>query len=165
MDNAPALTGLAAVLDAQTRVLILGSFPGAASLAAAQYYAHPRNQFWRLLSFVLDEDLVEIEYGARLPRLLAHGFGVWDVLGACQREGSLDAKIRAPQANDFTRLRERCPQLQKVGLNGKTAAKFAPQFAQAGYEVVLLPSSSPAYAGMPFEEKLRLWRALAAKAI
>lgn len=162
MHNPPALQGLAAVINAQTRVLILGSFPGAASLAAGQYYAHPRNQFWRLLSLVLNEDLTAMEYQARLPRLLAHGYGVWDVLGACQREGSLDAKIRAPQANDFAQLRERCPQLQKVGFNGKTAAKFAPQFARAGYEVVELPSSSPAYAGMSFEEKLRFWRNLAA---
>src|SRR5689334_13494704 len=103
-NDSPLLTGLAPVLDAGTRILVLGSFPGAASLAAAQYYAHPRNQFWPLVSHLAGEDLAALPYAARLPRLLAHGFGLWDVLGACEREGSLDSAIRKPAANDFERL-------------------------------------------------------------
>ncbi|MCK2125050.1 DNA-deoxyinosine glycosylase, partial [Pseudomonas sp. PNPG3] len=75
-------------------ILVLGSFPGAASLAAGQYYAHPRNQFWRLISAVVGEDLATLPYAERLPRLLAHGVGLWDVLGECEREGSLDSNIR-----------------------------------------------------------------------
>jgi len=154
------LTGLAPVIDSNTRILILGSFPGAASLAAQQYYAHPRNALWPILSALTGEDLVSVPYAERLPRLLAHGFGLWDVLGACEREGSLDSAIRNPAANDFERLHRLCPALETVGFNGQTSGKFAPQFAAAGYRTVVLPSTSPAYAGMGFEFKLAAWRAL-----
>jgi hypoxanthine-DNA glycosylase len=155
------LAGLAPVIAADTRVIVLGSFPGAASLAAGQYYAHPRNQFWRLISAVVREDLAALPYPERLPRLLAHRFGLWDVLGACEREGSLDASIRNAQANDFALLRARCPELHTVGFNGQASGKFAPQFAAAGFRTVVLPSSSPAHAAMTFEQKLCDWLALA----
>ncbi len=151
------LTGLAPVIAANTRILILGSFPGAASLAAQQYYAHPRNQFWPLVSALTGDDLVALPYVDRLPRLLAHGFGLWDVLGACKRKGSLDSAIRKPAANDFLRLRERCPLLETVGFNGQTSGKFAPQFAAAGYHTLVLPSSSPAHASLDFAQKLSRW--------
>ncbi|WP_254599974.1 DNA-deoxyinosine glycosylase [Cupriavidus gilardii] len=152
--------GLPPVIDRHTRVLILGSFPGAASLAARQYYAHPRNQFWPLLGALLGEPLPELPYAERLTRVLAHRVGIWDVLGACVRPGSLDSNIRHPQANDFERLRQLAPSLRRVGFNGGTSGRFAPQFAAAGYETVVLPSSSPAHAARTFEQKLELWRAL-----
>ncbi len=154
------LLGLAPVIAANTRFLILGSFPGAASLAAQQYYAHPRNALWPILSVLCGEELAALPYADRLPRLLAHGFGLWDVLGACEREGSLDSAIRNPAANDFARLRELCPQLETVGFNGQTSGKFAPGFAQAGYRTVVLPSTSPAHASLSFEDKLMCWREL-----
>lgn len=154
------LTGLAPVIAANTRILILGSFPGAASLAAQQYYAHPRNQLWPILSALTGEDLAGLAYAERLPRLLAHGFGLWDVLGACEREGSLDASIRNAAANDFARLRQLCPCLEVVGFNGQTSGKFAPQFAAAGYRTVVLPSTSPAHAALSFDQKLAEWRQL-----
>jgi hypoxanthine-DNA glycosylase len=161
MPSTPStLTGLAPVIARDTRILVLGSFPGAASLAAQQYYAHPRNQLWPLLSALVDEDLAALAYAERLPRLLAHGIGLWDVLGACQRSGSLDSAIRAPAANDFARLRAACPGLATVGFNGQTSGRFAPQFAAAGYRTLVLPSSSPAHASMTFEQKLSAWRAL-----
>jgi len=158
--NPTQLTGLAPVLDRRTRILILGSFPGAASLAAQQYYAHPRNLLWPILSALTGEPLAQLPYEERLPRLLAHGFGLWDVLGACEREGSLDAAIRQPAANDFARLRELCPLLETVGFNGQTSGKFAPQFAVQGYRTVVLPSTSPAHASMSLEAKLLAWRYL-----
>lgn len=162
MQNATVttLSGLAPVLDAGVHTLVLGSFPGAASLAAGQYYAHPRNQFWRLISGVVGEDLAALPYADRLPRLLAHGVGLWDVLGECERVGSLDSAIRKPAANDFDRLRELCPLLDTVGFNGQASGKFAPQFAAAGYRTVILPSSSPAYMAMLFEQKYEIWRRL-----
>jgi hypoxanthine-DNA glycosylase len=156
----PLLIGLAPVIAADTRVLILGSFPGAQSLAAQQYYAHPRNAFWKLVGALVDEDLYHLPYDERLPRLLAHRFGLWDVLAACEREGSLDSAIRKPAANDFDRLRHLCPQLETVGFNGQASGKFAPQFEQAGYRTVVLPSSSPAHMAMTFEQKLDVWRGL-----
>lgn len=158
------LQGLAPVIDPATRILILGSFPGAASLAAQQYYAHPRNQFWKLVSALVGEDLVALPYAERLPRLLAHRFGLWDVLAACEREGSLDSAIRKPAANDFERLRLLCPQLETVGFNGQTSGKFAAQFAAHGYRTVVLPSSSPAYMALGFEQKLEAWRQLLSQA-
>lgn len=157
---AAALAGLAPVVALDTRILVLGSFPGAASLAAQQYYAHPQNQLWRLLSALTGEDLAALPYAERLPRLLSHGYGLWDVLGACEREGSLDSAIRKPAANDFTRLRELCPTLETVGFNGQAAGKFAPQFAACGYRTLVLPSSSPAHATLSFEQKRALWRQL-----
>lgn len=157
---ADSLTGLAPVLDSRTRILILGSFPGAASLAAQQYYAHPRNALWPILSALTGEDLADMPYAERLPRLLAHGIGLWDVLGACEREGSLDSAIRKPAANDFARLRQLCSELHTVAFNGQTSGKFAPQFAAQGYRTLVLPSTSPAHASLPWPEKLQRWRAL-----
>ena len=155
-----ALSGLAPVIDARTRILVLGSFPGAASLAAQQYYAHPRNLLWPILSVLTGEPLAQLPYDERLPRLLAHGFGLWDVLGACEREGSLDSAIRKPAANDFARLRVLCPLLETVGFNGQTSGKFAPQFAAAGYRTLVLPSTSPAHASLTLVQKLEQWKTL-----
>ena len=160
LESTSLLAGLAPVLASDTRILLLGSFPGAASLAAQQYYAHPRNQFWKLVGALVGEDLDGLPYEQRLPRLLAHRFGLWDVLAACEREGSLDSSIRKPAANDFERLRHLCPQLQTVGFNGQAAGKFAPQFERHGYRTVVLPSSSPAHMTLDFEQKLALWRRL-----
>lgn len=154
----PLLTGLPPVLDRTTRVLILGSFPGEKSLSAQQYYAHPRNQFWPLLSAVLTENLVDLPYHARLARLLEHRIGLWDVIAACERKGSLDTAIRNAETNDFDALKQRCPQLARVCFNGKTSGKLAPEFADAGFETLVLPSSSPANAQFSFEQKLVLWQ-------
>jgi hypoxanthine-DNA glycosylase len=152
------LRGFPPVVAESTHTLILGSFPGEASLVATQYYAHPRNQFWRLLGAVLGEPLPELDYPTRLEHVLKHGIGVWDVLAACTREGSLDAAIRNATPNDFASLREYAPKLAKVCFNGKTAGRFAPVIGPAGYATLVLPSSSPANAMLSFDQKLRLWR-------
>lgn len=153
------LRGFDPVIDRRITTLILGSFPSEASLAAGQYYAHPRNQFWRILGALLDEPLHDLPYPQRLVRMLAYRIGLWDVLGACERAGSLDADIRAAQANDFAPLMARAPTLARVLFNGATAGRFAPRFAAAGLQVAVLPSTSPAHAGRSFEQKLALWRA------
>lgn len=146
--GAPALRGLPPVIDAGIETLILGSFPSPASLGARQYYAHPRNHFWPILGLALGEPLVELPYRERLERVLAHGIGIWDVLGACDREGSLDAAIRNRVPNDFARLRRRAPALRLVLFNGTTAGRHAPDLAAAGYATVVLPSTSPAHASI-----------------
>ena len=156
------LSGFTPVIDEGTQILILGSFPGVASLALQQYYGHPRNQFWPLLSAVLDDNLVDLPYLERLIRLRAHGIGLWDVLAACERNGSLDSAIRNPLANQFDLLHRRCPQLARICFNGKTSGKFATQFSSAGFETLVLPSSSPANAQSTFEQKLALWRGIIA---
>lgn len=164
MKSTPDVTShlqcFAPVIDKHTAILILGSFPGEASLQAQQYYAHPRNQFWRLLSAVLGEELVGLPYPDRLKRILARHIGLWDVVGACTREGSLDRAIRNVKANDFSVLKHRCPSLVRVCFNGKTSGKFAASFAAAGFETMILPSSSPANAQLSFDEKLEAWRGI-----
>lgn len=158
MSALPALlAGFPPVLDRYTRILILGSFPGEASLAAQQYYAHPRNQFWPLLSAVLNVKLVELPYPERLERLLAQRVGLWDVIALCEREGSLDSAIRRAQANDFALLKQQCPKLQRICFNGKTSGRFERDFAHAGFETLVLPSSSPANAQLSVAQKLALW--------
>lgn len=164
MHNAtvPTLTGLAPVLDADVRIVVLGSFPGAVSLDAGQYYAHPRNQFWRLMAAVTNEPLAEMDYDERLARLLAHQIGLWDTIAACERKGSLDAAIRQAQANELSILLEHSPRLFRVCFNGKTSGKSERRFSMAGYDTLVLPSSSPAYAHMSFDHKLAIWKKIVA---
>jgi hypoxanthine-DNA glycosylase len=102
--------------------------------------------------------LAALPYERRLARLQTHRIGLWDVIAVCEREGSLDAAIRRPQANDFEVLKHQCPELMRVCFNGKTSGKFAPQFGDAGFETLVLPSSSPANAQLSFDEKLAVWK-------
>jgi hypoxanthine-DNA glycosylase len=152
------LAGFEPVGNDDTHTLILGSFPGVASLAATQYYAHPRNQFWRLVGAAIGEPLHELTYDARLESLLKHGIGLWDVLAACERQGSLDSAIRHASPNDFAEFHRRFPKLRRVCFNGKTSGKFAPVIGAAGYATLVLPSSSAANAILSFDQKLCLWR-------
>jgi hypoxanthine-DNA glycosylase len=154
------LAGLPPVIGRHTRLVVLGSFPGAASLAAGQYYAHPRNQFWPLLSALLGEDLVPRPYAQRLQRLRAHGLGLWDVIAECRREGSLDSAIRDLRYNDLASLRRRAPRLVAVAHNGGESARAMRITAGLGLAVYRLPSSSPANASWSFERKLTAWRAV-----
>ncbi|CAN5214437.1 DNA-deoxyinosine glycosylase [soil metagenome] len=149
-----------AVVDANTRVLILGSLPGDASLALAQYYGHPRNAFWRLLEGVLETPLVALAYEARLATLLSHGVGLWDVIAQAQRPGSLDAAIIDAEANDLFALVDTLPALRGVAFNGSTAAKLGGKLLGDRLPTLALPSSSPAHAARSFDEKLALWRAI-----
>ena len=151
--------GFAPVIDASVRVLVLGSFPSSASLAARQYYGHPRNQFWRILGEILSEPLANLAYADRLERVLAHRVGIWDVYAACGRSGSLDTQIQAPRSNDFGRLARLAPQLRAVAFNGQAAGRFRAPIAELGYAWAVLPSTSPAHAARSFEDKLALWRA------
>jgi hypoxanthine-DNA glycosylase len=151
--------GFAPVIDEAVRVLVLGSFPSAASLAARQYYGHPRNQFWRILGEILREPLPRLPYPDRLERVLAHRVGIWDVYAACRRSGSLDSQIHAPRSNDLARLPALAPGLRAVAFNGQAAGRFQPQLAALGYACAVLPSTSPAHAARGFEEKLALWSA------
>ncbi|MBO9546440.1 DNA-deoxyinosine glycosylase [Caulobacter sp.] len=152
--------GFPAVVDANTRVLILGSLPGEASLAVSQYYGNPRNAFWRLMEGVLDTPLIPLAYEARLTALLAHGVGLWDVIAEAERPGSLDAAIKDPAANDLLALIDALPNLQAVAFNGGTAAKLGGRLIGERIKTIALPSSSPAHAAMTFAEKAEAWSAL-----
>jgi hypoxanthine-DNA glycosylase len=140
-------------------VLILGSFPSEASLAARQYYAHPRNHFWVVLGAVLNEPLTELPYGDRLSRVRAHRVGIWDTIVACERAGSLDAAIRNAERGEIARVRRIARELKAVCFNGNTAGRARGAWAAAGYATLVLPSTSPAYT-RPISEKLAAWQRL-----
>lgn len=154
-------SAFAPVVDDRTRVLILGSLPGEASLAAGQYYAHARNGFWRLIGAVIGRDLALMDYPARLAALSGAGVGLWDVIASAERSGSLDAAIRSPEAADLRGLVAGLPDLRVVAFNGGLAARLGGRIlAGSGPALITLPSSSPAHA-RPFEDKLAVWRDLA----
>ena len=153
------LVGLPPVISRRTRLVLLGSFPGAASLAAGQYYAHPRNQFWPLVGELLGEDLRALPYLQRLDRLRRRGLGLWDIYARCRREGSLDSAIEDAVLNDLASLRLRAPGLRAVAHNGGESARAMRITAALGVPVLRLPSTSPANASWSFERKLAAWRA------
>ncbi|NJD33539.1 MAG: DNA-deoxyinosine glycosylase [Betaproteobacteria bacterium] len=153
------LTGLAPVIDARARVLVLGSFPSTASLAAQQYYAHPQNQFWRILGAVIGQPLKEMDYAARIAAAQDAGIAIWDVFASCERAGSLDTAIREARPNDLAKLQESAPALRRICFNGRMAARRIREVEALGFQALVLPSTSPAHAGMTFEQKLTRWRA------
>ncbi len=158
--------GFPPVAAGRPRVLILGTLPGRASLAAGRYYAQPRNGFWRIMGEIAGAG-PELAYEARLRALVRRSIALWDVLGAGVRPGSLDASIVRSSAvfNDFAALFESHDSIQAICFNGKMAEKLYRQNVLPGLEgraaglpLHGLPSTSPAYAAMPFEEKLARWR-------
>ena len=153
--------GLPPVASPDARLFILGSLPGDASLAAAQYYAHPRNAFWRLVGQVVGEDLTSLDYAARLERLKANRIGLWDVVAHATRVGSLDQAIRGAGHNPLADYFGGFPQLDAIAFNGATAALAGRKLLQGatGLTLIDLPSSSPANT-RPFEEKARAWAQL-----
>jgi hypoxanthine-DNA glycosylase len=193
MTQAPAtrtvLRGLPALLDSHTRLVILGSFPGARSLELGQYYAHPQNQLWRLVFSALSPsspiEYCTGSYEIRSKHLLSLGVGLWDVYAACERVGSLDSAISNAQLNDLASLRHRCPQLRAIAHNGGESYKHAKTVdmlmnaagpsqgvralsvgnavhavTSVQISVHKLPSSSPAHASWSFEHKLMVWRGI-----
>lgn len=142
-------------------LLLLGSLPGEASLRAQRYYAHPQNQFWRLLGAALAEPLPELDYDARLARLAERGVALWDVVGEARRSGSLDAALRDVSVNPLADYVARQPQLRAIGFNGQTAARLGRAAIEPSAAALFdLPSSSPAYT-LAFAEKAARWSMLA----
>ena len=152
--------GLPPVLALDTCVLLLGSFPSEASLAARQYYAHPRNHFWPLVGALVGAPLALMPYRKRLSTLRTNRVGLWDAIVACERRGSLDGAIRNAERGDIARVRRAAPAVALVCFNGKTAARAERAWHEAGYATLVLPSSSPAYT-LPFATKLAAWSAIA----
>ncbi|MFL6657219.1 MAG: DNA-deoxyinosine glycosylase [Massilia sp.] len=159
----------APVVDAHTRLLVLGSLPGEQSLALQEYYGNRQNKFWLLMSNVLETDLVALDYPARLHALRLRGVGLWDVVAEAHRPGSLDSRIRSRDDNDLPGLLESFPNIEAIAFNGGTAARLGLKVLGASasrYQIAQLPSSSPAYT-LAFADKLAQWmqlRALLAQA-
>lgn len=160
------VTSFPPIADRSARILILGSMPGEASLAAGQYYAHPRNAFWSIMASLCGFP-VSAGYRARCRALRAAGIALWDVLQQCERTGSLDAAIDPATvvANDFPALFRRCPRIERIFFNGGTAEKHylkhvVPALDQrrARLPALRLPSTSPAHAAMSLAAKQDAWR-------
>lgn len=148
------------MVDGHVRLLILGSLPGEESLRRAQYYAHPQNRFWELLGAAIGVELRAQAYPDRLAALLRHRIGLWDVIADARRTGSLDSAIRDARENDLADLAGSLPNLEAIAFNGRKAAATGRKRLDEGgarYRLIDLPSSSPAYAAMPFAEKLSHW--------
>lgn len=144
-------------------MLILGSLPGEASLAAGQYYANPRNGFWTLVSALAGRDLSGLPYAERVDALKAAGVGLWDVVAEADRAGSLDSAIRQPIHADLAGLVATLPNLKAIAFNGAAAARAGHRIldGQGSAALVTLPSSSPALA-KPLAWKAESWAVLKA---
>jgi hypoxanthine-DNA glycosylase len=168
----PPIHSFAPVIRADARVLVLGSMPGAASLAAGQYYAHPRNQFWPIMERLCGASRTQ-SYQSRLARLQQHGIALWDVLASCVRRGSLDAAIEQASAvpNDLPALLQRYRGVVLLCCNGTAAYRILQRHYGAALadtlpwiRCVRLPSTSPANAGTSGAAKLEAWRAAFSRA-
>lgn len=157
--------GFAAVAGKDARLLILGSFPGIRSLAAGEYYAHPQNVFWRIMGSLFGAG-PEISYAERLKRLRGNGVALWDVLQCCERPGSMDGAIveTASVPNDFPGFFAEKQRIILICFNGQKAALLYERLViptlsnrHPSISRKVLPSTSPAYASMPFEEKAKIW--------
>ena len=161
------IRGFAPLISQDSRVLILGSMPGIASLKAQAYYAHPRNAFWPIMSELFDID-AKAPYDQRLTALLNHRIALWDVLYACKRQGSLDSAIQkhSEQVNDFEYLFTNYPFISAVYCNGGKAWQSFQRYVQKplglhDVEASCLPSTSPAHARVNFAAKLSAWKVIA----
>jgi hypoxanthine-DNA glycosylase len=161
--------GFPPIARADARVLILGSLPGVASIEAQQYYAQPRNAFWRIMGELIGAG-PDLDYPSRLARLEHKQVALWDVAAMAVRPGSLDAAIvgSSVKPNDFASLYARCRSIELILFNGAKAAELYRRWvlpglapAHAAIATRRLPSTSPAHAGMPYSQKLDAWRIVA----
>lgn len=154
-------TSFPPVINPNARILILGTLPGEESLKQQQYYANPRNQFWRIMQAIFGTSSAA-PYAERIAHLQQQKIALWDVLHSCERIGSLDSAIRNPIPNDFTSLLAKNPDLQVIAFNGTKAAKWFHRWAKidtSSLKVFRLPSTSPA-ATIAFEKKCAAWTIL-----
>ena len=147
------------VIDKSSKILILGTLPGPESLRLGQYYANPNNQFWKIIYSVFGEMKVDSSYLDKLSFLLEHNIALWDVFHSAERKGALDADIKNETPNDISKLIQKYPCIKRVLLNGKKAEKSFPlYFPNVNIDAVYVPSTSPAYAKKPLDEKARDWK-------
>lgn len=164
-DNQETIYSFPPIATPHATILILGSMPGQASLAANQYYAHKQNTFWRIMAELLQFDRDD-NYSTKTQALKTAGIALWDVLQSCQRQGSLDNKIKADteQPNNFSIFFQQHKSIRHILFNGaKAEACFKKyilkQTQPSPFQLTRLPSTSPAHASLSFEEKLAIWRA------
>lgn len=147
--------GLAPIVGRDPEILILGSYPSSQSLAKKEYYGNPKNQFWKIIDLLFGISCT-LPYVERTSMLTGHRIALWDVLATCTRDGSADATIRDPVPNDIRGFLLKHPTVRFIALNGRTAGMYF-HHVNTGIPFVVLPSTSPAYARMTLEEKVKKW--------
>jgi TDG/mug DNA glycosylase family protein len=160
--SATLITAFPPILAGNAHSLILGTMPGGKSLVLNQYYGHPQNQFWQFMGDIFGA-LPSLPYERRVKILKENGIAVWDVLKSCERVGSMDSAIKNPVVNDFEKFYRDNPSIQRVVFDSATAEKFYNRLVLPVLSKTLtyrrVPSPSPAYASMKYEDKLAVWRA------
>jgi|JFJP01.1.fsa_nt_gi hypoxanthine-DNA glycosylase len=153
--------GLEPIADSKSKVLILGTMPGEESLKKQEYYGNPGNLFWKLTGEITGKEFTS-NYSEKVDQLLLFGIALWDVCNTCVREGSLDSNIENETPNELEYFLEEYPSIKLIAFNGKEAAKlFGKHFGSIkGIKLMVLPSSSGANAGIPFETKITEWNKL-----
>ncbi len=152
------ITSFAPYVNSDTEILILGTMPGIASLEKQEYYAHPRNHFWKIIYTLFNNMPINAIFDEKINFLELNRIGLWDVLKNCERKGSLDIHIKNQTENDFDTLFQKHPSINKIIFNGKESHKyFLKKFGQKeGITYYVMPSTSPANT-MSFENKLKIW--------
>ncbi len=151
------INSFGAVADENARVLILGSMPSVRSLEKQQFYAHPQNQFWKIMFKMLNEEYTD-DYEIKKSVIVKHNIALWDVLRECERTGSMDADIKNASANDIDGFLTRHKKITYIFCNGQTAFKYFKKFINTKLPCICLPSTSPANARLKFENKYEIWR-------
>lgn len=149
------------IINKKTHTLVIGTMPGVASLAAAEYYAHPRNAFWTIISDIFNDGHAFKNYQEKISCLLKFGIGLWDNLQYCEREGSLDGNITNELPNDFETLLWQNPQIKCLLFNGQKSFAFFKKYHEPLLHQVewrLMPSTSPANARLTYDDKLKIWQ-------
>ena len=152
------ITSFPPFINSDTEILILGTMPGIASLEKQEYYAHPRNHFWKIIYTLFDSMPVSGVFNEKIKFLQLNKIGLWDVLENCERRGSLDVHIKNQIENDFESLFQEFSGINKIVFNGKESYRFfANKFGQIeGITYYVMPSTSPANT-IAFENKLKSW--------
>ena len=146
------------IINENSKILILGSIPGVKSLEMQQYYAHPQNKFWKLICEIFNEEFTT-NYQQRIEILEKHHIALWDVIDTCERKGSLDSEIRNEEANKIEELLQNFPNIKAIFCNGQKSHKNLQKILGKKFRlpIIVLPSTSPAYAGLSYFDKLNLW--------
>lgn len=147
------------IIKKDSKILILGSIPGIRSLEMQQYYAHPQNKFWKIICEIFNEEFTT-NYQQRIEILEKHHIALWDVIDTCERKGSLDSEIRNEEANKIEELLQNFPNIKAIFCNGQKSHKNLQKILGKKFRlpIIVLPSTSPAYAGLKYEEKLLSWQ-------
>lgn len=152
-------SGLDPIIDENAEILILGSLPSDESIRQQRYYANPGNDFWRLISAAIGQDITTLDYNTRIASLKEHRIGLWDVFRAGERRGSMDSSIRDEEINDFSQLHSIAPNIRLVCFNGKKAGEGEHLLKGRGFRTKVLPSSSGA--NRRYSEKRMLeWKSI-----